>query len=176
MPSAFFMQPADTLSLGGKRCLSREVSIVRLSQETLNSVYQHASAAYPSECCGIITGRNEIQQVHACKNLQDELHARDPENHPRTSREAYAMDRDEAERIMRDASARNESVLAFYHSHIDCGAYFSRMDKDVQTVFGEPEFPDAVHVVVSVVGGNINEIKGYCWDGKNQDFVTINVV
>lgn len=146
-----------------------------LSPNAINSVYQHALAAYPSECCGIVTGSGSAQRVHACKNLQDELHARDPETHPRTSREAYAMDRDEAERIMKDAAGRGERVIAFYHSHIDCGAYFSQMDKEVQTVFGEPEFPDAVHVVVSVVKGNISELKGYLWDGKKQDFVPVDV-
>jgi proteasome lid subunit RPN8/RPN11 len=148
---------------------------MRLSPDTLNAVYQHAAAEYPSECCGIVTGSGSIQRVHACKNLQDELHARDPETHPRTSREAYAMDRDEAERIMRDAAGRGESVIAFYHSHIDCGAYFSSMDKEVQTVFGEPEFPDAVHVVVSVRNGIISELKSYLWDGKMQDFVPVDV-
>src|SRR5512134_1539721 len=129
---------------------------MRLSPDALNAVYQHAAAEYPSECCGIITGHSGTQRIHACKNLQDELHARDPETHPRTSREAYTMDREEVERIMRDAAGRGESVIAFYHSHIDCGAYFSSMDKEVQTVFGEPEFPDAVHVVVSVREGIIS--------------------
>jgi [CysO sulfur-carrier protein]-S-L-cysteine hydrolase len=148
---------------------------MRLLQNTINAIYEHAVAAYPSECCGIVTGLGGMQQVHACRNLQDELHARDPETHPRTSREAYAMDRDEAEGIMRDAAGRGESVIAFYHSHIDCGAYFSSMDKEVQTVFGEPEFPDAVHVVVSVVKGNISELKGYLWDGKKLDFVPVDV-
>lgn len=148
---------------------------MRLSPEALNVVYQHAAAVYPSECCGIVTGIGDVQRVHTCKNLQDELHARDPETHPRTSREAYAMDRDEAERIMREAAGRGESIIAFYHSHIDCGAYFSSMDKEVQTVFGEPEFPDAVHVVVSVQKGIISELKGYLWDGKKQDFVPVDV-
>lgn len=148
---------------------------MHLLQNTINAVYEHAVAAYPSECCGIVTGLGEVQRVHACKNRQDELHARDPETHPRTSREAYAMDRDEADRIMRDAAGRGESVIAFYHSHIDCGAYFSAMDKEVQTVFGEPEFPDAVHVVVSVRKGIISELKGYLWEGKKQDFVPVDV-
>jgi [CysO sulfur-carrier protein]-S-L-cysteine hydrolase len=149
---------------------------MRLTQVALNAVYEHAVASYPSECCGIVTGRGEIQRVHACRNLQDELHARDPETHPRTSREAYAMDREEAERIMGEAAANGESVIAFYHSHIDCGAYFSPMDKEVQTVFGEPEFPDAVHMVVAVQGGNINEIKGYFWDRNKQDFILVDVL
>src|SRR5512147_2610497 len=148
---------------------------MHFSPNAINSIYQHAMGAYPSEGCGIVTGLGGTQRVHACRNLQDELHARDPETHPRTSREAYAMDREEAERIMQDAAGRGESVVAFYHSHIDCGAYFSSMDKEVQTVFGEPEFPDAVHVVVSVQKGIISELKGYLWDGKKQDFVPVDV-
>jgi proteasome lid subunit RPN8/RPN11 len=148
---------------------------MRFLRETLSAVYEHAAASYPSECCGIVTGRGDIQRVHACRNLQDELHERDPETHPRTSREAYAMDREEAERIMREAAANGESVLAFYHSHIDCGAYFSAMDREVQTVFGEPEFPDAIHVVVAVYQEQVRELKGYLWDGVKQDFREVDV-
>ena len=50
------------------------------------------------------------------------------------------------------------------------------MDKEVQTVFGEPEFPGAAHVVVSVRDGVISELKGYLWDEKSQDFVLIDVM
>jgi len=86
------------------------------------------------------------------------------------------MDRNEVEQIFADAAAKGEQVVCFYHSHIDCGAYFSRMDKDVLTVFGEPEFPDAVHVVVSVQERKIMEINGYLWDGEKQNFMTVLVV
>ena len=146
-----------------------------LFPESLDAIFKQALAEYPSECCGIVTGTGERQRVHACKNRQDELHAMDPEQHPRTSREAYDLDRAEMERVFADAARNGEAVLAFYHSHIDCGAYFSRMDKEVQTVFGEPEFPDAVHVVVSVDKGAIAEIKGYLWDGAEQDFREVAV-
>ncbi len=71
------------------------------------------------------------------------------------------MDREEAERIMRDAAIAGERVIAFYHSHIDCDAFFSQTDKKVQTVFGEPEFPNVVHVVVAVYSRQVKEIKGY---------------
>ncbi|MDA8241224.1 MAG: Mov34/MPN/PAD-1 family protein [Nitrospiraceae bacterium] len=148
---------------------------MRLTEEAVDVVTRHAVAEYPAECCGIVTGTTDVQSVHRCKNMQDKLHAKDPESHPRTSREAYAMDRDEAERIMRDAAITGEKVIAFYHSHIDCDAYFSRMDKDVQTVFGEPEFPDALHIVVAVYANQVREIKGYLWDGGKQDFVAIPV-
>jgi proteasome lid subunit RPN8/RPN11 len=148
---------------------------VLLSKGSLDAIVGQASREYPSECCGIITGGPAAQRVHACKNRQDELHALDPEQHPRTSREAYDIDRGQMEQIFADAASRGEQVLAFYHSHIDCDAYFSAMDKEVQTVFGEPEFPGAVHIVASVRQGAIHEIKGYLWDSKRQDFVMVDV-
>ena len=137
-----------------------------LTQGAIDTISKQAIGEYPSECCGIVTGVDTVLRVHALVNIQERLHAEDPETHPRTSREAYAVDRNEVERIIGEAADKGESILAFYHSHIDCGAYFSQMDKEVQTVFGEPEFPDAVHVVVSVQQGAIHEIKGYLWDGR----------
>ena len=124
-----------------------------LTGHTIEIISKQAVAEYPSECCGIVTGNASAQRVHPCRNRQDELHARDPERHPRTSRE----------------------VVCFYHSHIDCGAYFSQMDKEVLTVFGEPEFPDALHVVVSVQDRQVKEISGFRWGGTEQDFVPVMV-
>ncbi len=146
-----------------------------LTRSSIEAISKQAVAEYPSECCGIITGTDSVQRVHPCRNRQDELHARDPEQHPRTSREAYDIDRNEMERIFRDAAATGEQVLAFYHSHIDCGAYFSEMDKEVLTVFGEPEHPEAVHIVVSVRDREVREIRGYLWDGARQDFADVTV-
>ena len=148
---------------------------MRLSQEAIDTISKHTIAEYPSECCGIVTGEDTVLRVHALVNIQERLHAEDPGTHPRTSREAYAVDRNEVERIIGEAADRGESILAFYHSHIDCGAYFSPMDKEVQTVFGEPEFPDAVHIVVSVQQCAIHEIKGYLWDERKKDFVEVAV-
>ncbi len=147
-----------------------------LTPASIKAISQQAIAEYPSECCGIVTGTADRQRVHACRNRQDELHASDPGQHPRTSREAYDIDRAEMQRIFADAERVGEKVLCFYHSHIDCGAYFSSMDKEVLTVFGEPEFPEAVHVVVSVQNGKVAEINGYRWDGARQDFASVGVL
>jgi proteasome lid subunit RPN8/RPN11 len=149
---------------------------MRFSPKTVDAVYRQAAAEYPAECCGIVTGDGAVQRVHPLVNIQERLHADDPETHPRDSRNAYAVDRNEVDRIISETERDGEAVLAFYHSHIDCDAYFSQMDKEVQTVFGEPEFPNAVHVVVSVREGKIHEIKGYLWDGTIQDFVNVDVV
>ena len=146
-----------------------------LTPSTIDAISRQAIAEYPSECCGIVTASASSQRVHPCRNQQDELHAMDPEQHPRTSREAYDIARSEIERIFADAAANGEQVVCFYHSHIDCGAYFSQRDKEALTVFGEPEFPEAVHAVVSVQDWRVKEISGYVWDEKKRDFVTVRV-
>lgn len=146
-----------------------------LTEDSFLAITKQAIVEYPSECCGMVTGSASTQRVHPCRNRQDELHASDSERHPRTSREAYDIDRREMERIFAAAKAANEQVIAFYHSHIDCGAYFSRMDKEVLTVLGEPELPEAVHIVVSVQDRQIKEMRGYKWNGEKRDFAQMAV-
>jgi proteasome lid subunit RPN8/RPN11 len=145
---------------------------VIISEEVINGIYKHAIEEYPNECCGIVTGGSEGETLHKCKNIQNELHAEDPERHPRDSRTAYAIDRKEADRIYTEAAGKGEKVIAFYHSHIDCDAYFSDTDIAAQTVFGEPEFPEAIHIVVSVMAGNIAGIKCFRWDTEKEKFIT----
>ena len=147
--------------------------MIKMNKETLNQIYRHAIAEYPDECCGIVTGIKNIQRVHLCKNIQNILHSENPERYPRNARTAYYIDRKEAEKIFSDAKNNKEEVIAFYHSHTNNPAFFSDTDKEVQTVFGEPEFPDAIHIVVSVINREINDIKYFVWDRVKGDFISI---
>jgi len=147
-----------------------------LRRETIKEIYEHAIREYPYECCGIVTGDADHQVVHRCRNIQDELHLQDPDRYPRDARTAYTIDRREAEGIYAMARKKGEAIVAFYHSHIDCDAYFSETDTAAQTVFGEPEFPEAVHIVVSVVKGQVKGMKCYKWDRLRQAFVTIDCI
>ena len=146
-----------------------------ISEEIIKGIYQHAVDEYPDECCGIVTGSAEKQTLHRCRNIQNELHAEDPQRHPRDARTAYAIDRKEADKIYADAGKRGEEVLAFYHSHIDCDAYFSDTDIAAQTVFGEPDFPNALHLVVSVVERNILGMKCFKWDKAKESFLLTDI-
>jgi len=140
----------------------------------IGEIYKHAIDEYPHECCGIVTGDADHQTVHRCRNVQNELHLQDPDRYPRDARTAYTIDRREAERIYATAREKGEAILAFYHSHIDCDAYFSETDVAAQTVFGEPEFPDAIHIVVSVVKGEVRGVRCYKWDKDRRDFITLD--
>lgn len=146
-----------------------------INKEIIKGICQHAVEEYPHECCGIVTDSAEKQILHRCINIQNELHAKDPERHPRDARTAYAIDRKEADKIYADAGKKEEEVFAFYHSHIDCDAYFSDTDIAAQTVFGEPEFPNALHLVVSVVERNILGMKCFKWNRGKESFVLIDI-
>ncbi len=130
----------------------------------MDQICKHALDEYPYECCGIVTGAGNDQTVHACRNIQNELHRDDPSRYPRDGRIAYSIERSEFDKVIQSAQGKGEDILAFYHSHPEHDAYFSEEDHAAQTVFGEPEFPDALQIVVSVKSSSVSDIQCYRWD------------
>jgi proteasome lid subunit RPN8/RPN11 len=143
---------------------------MKLDMHIIEQIHQHALDEYPFECCGIITGSSNRQTVHLCRNIQNSLHDEDPSRYPRDARTAYMIDRSEFDSIVSAAKETGAKVLAFYHSHPEHEACFSEEDHAAQTVFGEPEFPDALHVVVSVINRTIRNMKCFKWDGGVKAF------
>ncbi|MEW6602203.1 MAG: M67 family metallopeptidase [Nitrospirota bacterium] len=143
---------------------------MKLQRHIIEQIQKHALDEYPFECCGIVTGGSDNQTIHLCRNIQNSLHAEDPDRYPRDARIAYMIDRSEFDRIVSDARGKGEVVLAFYHSHPEHGAFFSEEDHAAQTVFGEPEYPEALHVVVSVINRTINSVRCFKWDGASRSF------
>ena len=132
----------------------REPAVV--SAAVLNEVFAHAIEAAPEECCGLITGDVSVRYRHVvrCRNDMTLHHRRDPAKFPRSGAEAFHMNELDYLQAQRDAEANGERVQCIYHSHVGSGAYFSAMDQEfaAQPVF---PFPDADHLVVSVVGGKV---------------------
>ena len=151
--------------------LIRTVFAMHINKETIESVFQHALKEYPDECCGIITGDGSNQAVHKCENIQNKLHAEDPERYPRDARTAYFIDRKVFEGIISSARKQGKEVIALYHSHPEHESYFSEEDVAAQTVFGQPEFPEALHAVISVRNGKIHDMKWFKWDSDKQEFI-----
>ena len=139
---------------------------MKLNKDVIEKIYRHAIETYPNECCGIVTGDKDNQTVHLCENIQNRLHAEDPARHPRDARTAYVIDRKEFEGIVSSAKEQGKEVIAFYHSHPEHESYFSEDDAAAQTVFGEPEFPGALQVVISVKNKKIHDMKCFKWDGR----------
>ncbi len=144
---------------------------VPLGASTLEAVRVHAREAYPDECCGLILRREGTEAVHRVRNIQDELHARDPERYPRTARIAYYMDGKDLLDVLNAVDREGWSVAAFYHSHPDHGAYFSQEDRDRALFDGQPIYPDTAYLVVSLDDAEVRAVKAFRWDAAAGDFV-----
>lgn len=147
--------------------------MVTLTQEAWKDIARHAVDAFPEECCGVIVSNGKSDNVRRCTNIQNTLHARDPQTYPRDATIAYAMDVKELESIIKEADASGARIKAFYHSHPGHEAYFSEEDKAFATPFGEPTFPDSAQIVISVYDRAVKGIRAYAWSREKEDFIEI---
>ena len=56
-----------------------------LSEGAVEEIAQHAQETFPEECCGVILTDGTVDRVHRLKNIQNQLHALDPQTYPRTA-------------------------------------------------------------------------------------------
>ena len=146
---------------------------MHLTDEEWRQVRVQAEAEYPAECCGVLLvreGPRAERVLMPCRNVQDELHAKDPVRHARDARTAYFIDPKDLLAIGR-REEQGYGVAVIYHSHIDAGAYFSATDKQNALMNGEPAYPDATYVVVSVMAGKVADARAFAWHPASRDFV-----
>jgi proteasome lid subunit RPN8/RPN11 len=151
---------------------------VILTAGELASINAQAEAEYPAECCGVVLARDGApgdRLLFPCRNIQDELHARDAARYPRTARTAYFIDPKDLLTIGR-REAQGYGVAVIYHSHVDAGAYFSATDRQNALIGGQPTYPEAVYVVVSVLEGRAAAANAFAWDAGAADFVPTDLV
>lgn len=174
--------------------------MVRLPRNVYEGMAAHAVAEYPRECCGFLTGTGglddpdgsvdsagsvgpvdsvglvdpESWRVHRCRNIQDELHAKDPAEHPRDARTAYAFSRADMERLFfGEFDPPGARVQGFYHSHPDAPAYFSEKDRmDALTGWLAPE---PGYLVLSVTKDAVSDIKMFRWVDDETGFEELPV-
>lgn len=151
------------------------ITALNLTQNAWEEISHHAIETFPEECCGVILHNGKTDDVRRCKNIQNQLHALDPESYPRNATIAYAMDLKELESIIHEAETTGTKIKAFYHSHPNHEAYFSQEDRAFATPFGEPTFPESVQIVISIYDGVVKQIAAYVWAKQKNDFVEIPV-
>lgn len=146
-----------------------------LPREALDEIVRQAEAGYPEEICGMVIGRPgapETYRVRQVANVANREPQDDPTGTPRDARTAYKMDPLGQLAVLREADREGWEPVLFYHSHPDHGAYFSRMDRERALMTdGDPIWPGATYLVVSVMGGSVSEVAAYGWDRGSRDFV-----
>lgn len=136
--------------------------------EQIRLMVAHAESAYPRECIGVLTGLWEKPEgiaLNKLTNKLDELFKQDPERYRRDARTGYFVDPKEVFALVTRTQKEGNKILAFYHSHPDHESYFSQEDLAAAVMWGEPVYPDAVYIVISVFGGKAKEAKVFAWDG-----------
>lgn len=105
------------------------------------------------------------------RNAQDDLHAQDSDQFPRSARNAYAMDAKELLQAHKAMRAQEEEIYAIYHSHPDQDACFSMEDQRLALDDrGEPVYANAFYLVVSVQSGRAAGWKLFHWDLESKEF------
>lgn len=151
---------------------------LKLTAEVLASVEASAKAAYArdEEACGYLQGPEHepllVDGAVELENLANKYHRVDPENHPRTGREYFKIHGLKFERAIAEAASQGRPVKVFFHSHLDCGAYFSAEDAASMTMggTGEPTY-DLSYLVTAVDKGEVTAHKLFVWDPAARSFV-----
>jgi len=151
---------------------------LRIPARVLVEVERAARAAYQrdEEACGYLQGSAtdplSIDGAVELENLANKYHKVDPENHPRTGREYFKINSLKFERALAEGAAAGRPVKVFFHSHLDCGAYFSAEDAASMTLggTGDPSY-DLAYLVTAVDKGEVTDHKLFIWDVATRSFV-----
>ena len=151
---------------------------LRIPAAVLAEVERAGRAAYArdEEACGYLEGpaSNPLlcDAAVELENLANKYHQIDPEAHPRTGREYFKVNSKKFERAIETGRDSQRPVKVFFHSHLDCGAYFSAEDAASMTLGGseEPSY-DLAYLVTAVDRGVVTAHKLFVWDGETKGFV-----
>ncbi|MCC6765334.1 MAG: M67 family metallopeptidase [Deltaproteobacteria bacterium] len=150
--------------------------MIEIEARVVDAMREHAVEGFPEEVCGVVFATPGGQILRRLRNIQNELHAKDPEQHPRTAATAYHMDSRELFEIEKQAREPGWRVLVFYHSHPQHDAYFSPTDR-AQASYTDPvdgsrgpTYPGTTWVVVSVYDRVVRDVRAYAWDDEVRDF------
>jgi proteasome lid subunit RPN8/RPN11 len=143
-----------------------------LTRTLLDIIHADARAGFPNEACGFVVERGGRLEVVRVTNIQDRMHAENPEQFPRTAKIAFTMGQ-EAVPVLQGHDRGELVIRAIYHSHPQHQAYFSAEDKAQATVWDEPSYPDATQIVVSVIDGEVRDAKAFRWQAAAADFVEV---
>jgi proteasome lid subunit RPN8/RPN11 len=96
--------------------------MIRIEPEPWRQMVEHARATYPNECCGAMLGAIADGE----KLVRIALPLENAYGGAQQSR--YELRPEDLLRADREARSRNLDLIGIYHSHPDCGAYFSDTD------------------------------------------------
>lgn len=151
---------------------------LRISQAAIDIIETAGREAYgrDEEACGYIAGPAAdgalADEATELENLANKYHKVDPEGHPRTGREYFKINALKFEKAIAAGAEAGRPLKVFFHSHLDCGAYFSAEDAASMTLGGTGAPSHALAYFVTAVNeGKVTDHKLFVWDGDARKFV-----
>src|SRR5713226_2850900 len=96
--------------------------MIRIDAEPWRQMVEHARSLYPNECCGALLGAVNDGSKHVVTAMPLDNVSAGPQ------RSRYELRPEDLLNADREARRRNMDLVGIYHSHPDCGAYFSETD------------------------------------------------
>jgi proteasome lid subunit RPN8/RPN11 len=96
--------------------------MIRIESEPWAAMVAHARETYPNECCGAMLGSidGDNKVVVTAMRLRNSFEGAQAARYELRPEDLLAADK--------EARARKMDMVGIYHSHPDCGAYFSETD------------------------------------------------
>jgi len=151
---------------------------VAIPESVLSVIEAAGRAAYTrnEEACGYLEGPAasalDVDRAVELENLANKYHQADPEGHPRTGHDYFKINALKFERAIQKGVESGRPVKVFFHSHLDCGAYFSAEDAASMTMggTGDPSF-ELAYLVTAVDLGQVTAHKLFIWSAASKSFV-----
>ena len=151
---------------------------LRLTRGVITAVEAAGCRAYgrDEEACGVLSGPATdpplVDTTLELENLANKYHRVDPIGHPRTGREYFKINALKFDKTVAAARDAGRPAKVFFHSHLDCGAYWSAEDAASMTMGGTADPPhELAYLVTAVDAGVVTAHRLFLWNPSTKDFV-----
>lgn len=148
-----------------------------IGRGAFEAMVAQAEREFPFECCGFVLEGPSGEKARPIANIQNAKHAEDPAKFTRDARTAFLMDPRQHLATLKEIDARKMKLKAVYHSHPDHDAYFSATDRAQACSFDpdQPDYPDTIHIVMSVRAGKFVRAAVFGWDDEAKNFIEMEL-
>jgi [CysO sulfur-carrier protein]-S-L-cysteine hydrolase len=150
---------------------------IAISASALREIERAGREAYArdEEACGYLEGPADdplfVDRAVELENLANKYHQVDPEGHPRTGHDYFKINGMKFERALAEGRDKGRPVKVFFHSHLDCGSYFSAEDAASMTMDGGDPSYELAYLVTAVDKGEVTKHRLFIWSSESRSFV-----
>jgi proteasome lid subunit RPN8/RPN11 len=123
-----------------------------IDRPTYDLLVAHARAGLPNEACALLAGRpdngGQVEKTYALPNAE-------------ASPTFYVVDPKAHLQAMAEMDDQGWDVVGIFHSHTMTEAYPSATDVRLASYGGEPVYPNATYLILSLADGDAPVLRGF---------------